>query len=247
MSTKLFLSIAISIILFASVKAQPTKSDYQRADSIATFNDLVLQSVTSVNWIDSTATYWYTVRTSKGIEYKWGDAAKNLVKHAFDPEKLCAAINAQTQGKHKPYALPLKELKFIEGSQKIAFELDEYHWICDLKKYKLEKGLKVEKPDYERYWAAWDDENTDRVSESPDKKYEAFVRESNVFLRDKESKTVVQLSFDGSPGDYYSANIEWSPDSKKIAVNKIRKYEKRFIHFIESSPKNQLQPVLQKR
>jgi dienelactone hydrolase len=247
MSTKLFLSIAISFLLVASVQAQPTKADYQRADSTAKFNDLVLQSVTSVNWIDSTTTYWYTVRTSKGIEYKWGDAAKNQVKPAFDPEKLCAAINAQSKGEHKPYALPLKELKFIEGSQKITFELDDFHWTCDLKKYKLEKGSKVEKPNSERYWAAWDDENTDRVSESPDRKYEAFVRESNVFLREKESKTLTQLSFDGSPGDYYSDNIEWSPDSKKLAVNKIRKHEKRFIHFMESSPKNQVQPVLQKR
>jgi hypothetical protein len=55
------------------------------------------------------------------------------------------------------------------------------------------------------------------------------------------------LSYDGSAGDYYSSYLAWSPDSKHLAVNKIRKNEKHYIYFIESSPKDQLQPILQKR
>jgi dipeptidyl aminopeptidase/acylaminoacyl peptidase len=55
------------------------------------------------------------------------------------------------------------------------------------------------------------------------------------------------LSFDGSEGEYYSARIAWSPDSKKLAVNKVRANTPHLIYLIESSPADQLQPKLQSR
>jgi dipeptidyl aminopeptidase/acylaminoacyl peptidase len=51
------------------------------------------------------------------------------------------------------------------------------------------------------------------------------------------------LSTDGSEGGYYDPDtIQWSPDSKKIAVYKVTPGFRRYVHFIESSPEDQLQP-----
>ena len=47
----------------------------------------------------------------------------------------------------------------------------------------------------------------------------------------KKDGKEVQLSFDGSAGDFYSSYFSWSPDSKKLAVNKVRKNEDHFIYF----------------
>ena len=51
------------------------------------------------------------------------------------------------------------------------------------------------------------------------------------------------LSIDGSEGGYYDPNsIVWSPDSKKIAAYKIKPGYRRYVHYVQSSPEDQLQP-----
>jgi dipeptidyl aminopeptidase/acylaminoacyl peptidase len=66
-------------------------------------------------------------------------------------------------------------------------------------------------------------------------------------VKDSLGKNPVQLSFDGSVGEYYSAELFWSPDSKKLAGTKVRAEIAHYIYFVESSPADQLQPKLQKR
>ncbi|HEV8146041.1 MAG TPA: DPP IV N-terminal domain-containing protein [Bryobacteraceae bacterium] len=78
---------------------------------------------------------------------------------------------------------------------------------------------------------------------SPDGKYEAVIRNFNVFLRSKGETEATPLSFDGSEGNYYTMrSIAWSPDSKYIAAYHVRPGYKREVHYIESSPADQLQP-----
>jgi len=247
MKTKLLLTIVCFLTIGKILEAQPSKTDYQRADSTAKFNDMVYNTASSFNWIDSTQTFWYIVKTKRGSEYMLADAVKNKTQAVFDQEKLCAALNLELKEKQKPYSLNLRKLKLIDGGKKISFELERAVWQCDLKKYKLEKISEVQRERDDRYWGETEEENEERRVESPDKKWEAFVREYNVFIQEKETKKTAQLSFDGSAGDYYSSAIVWSPDSKYFAVNKIRKHEKRYIHFVESSPAKQVQPILQKR
>ena len=56
-------------------------------------------------------------------------------------------------------------------------------------------------------------------------------------------KNEVALSTDGSEGNAYElASIVWSPDSRKIAANRVRPGYRREVHYIESSPADQLQP-----
>src|SRR5262249_56157580 len=51
------------------------------------------------------------------------------------------------------------------------------------------------------------------------------------------------LSTDGSEGNAYTINsLRWSPDSKKIAVFRRRPGYERLVHYVESSPTDQLQP-----
>jgi dipeptidyl aminopeptidase/acylaminoacyl peptidase len=52
-------------------------------------------------------------------------------------------------------------------------------------------------------------------------------------LSEGSAATPVQLSFDGSEGEYYANRINWSPDSKKLAVFKIRANKQHPIYLIE--------------
>ncbi len=82
---------------------------------------------------------------------------------------------------------------------------------------------------------------------SPDSKWEALIQNFNVFLRPKgkteASSLVGPLSWDGSEGAYYTlASIAWSPDSKRLAAYRVRPGYRREVHYVESSPTDQLQP-----
>jgi len=51
------------------------------------------------------------------------------------------------------------------------------------------------------------------------------------------------LSFDGSEGNYYSLRtVAWSPDSKKLVAYHTRPGYERQVHYVQSSPVDQVQP-----
>ncbi|MGH9835746.1 MAG: DPP IV N-terminal domain-containing protein, partial [Blastocatellia bacterium] len=78
---------------------------------------------------------------------------------------------------------------------------------------------------------------------SPDGKWEALIQNFNVFIRPKGKTETAPLSWDGSEGAYYTlASIAWSPDSKRLAAYRVRPGYRRQVHYIESSPADQLQP-----
>ena len=78
---------------------------------------------------------------------------------------------------------------------------------------------------------------------SPDGKWEALIQNFNVFIRPKGKTEATPLSWDGSEGNYYTLqSIAWSPDSQKLVAYRVRPGYKREVHYIESSPADQLQP-----
>jgi dipeptidyl aminopeptidase/acylaminoacyl peptidase len=81
------------------------------------------------------------------------------------------------------------------------------------------------------------------VKASPDGHWEAIIENYNVFLRPKGKKDASQLSWDGSEGAYYTIrSVAWSPDSKHLAAYRVHPGYRREVHYVESSPTDQLQP-----
>jgi dipeptidyl-peptidase-4 len=79
---------------------------------------------------------------------------------------------------------------------------------------------------------------------SPDGKWAATVRDSNVFLRNIQTNEETALTKDGVPDNRYVNPLSWSPDSKKLVVNKEVPAQEHKIYIVESSPKDQKQPKL---
>jgi len=83
----------------------------------------------------------------------------------------------------------------------------------------------------------------DAVRASPDGNWEAFIRNFNVFLRATGAGGATPLSLDGSEGNYYTfQSITWSPDSKHLVAYRVRPGYRREVHYVESSPADQVQP-----
>ncbi|MCC2668653.1 MAG: dap4 3, partial [Armatimonadetes bacterium] len=84
-----------------------------------------------------------------------------------------------------------------------------------------------------------------RGGQSPDGKWLATVRESNVVLKELKSGEERPLTTDGTPDDAYAErDLLWSPDSRKLVALRTKKGQERKVHLVESSPKDQLQPKL---
>ena len=78
---------------------------------------------------------------------------------------------------------------------------------------------------------------------SPDGKWEALINNYNVAVRPAGTRAATRLSTDGSEGNYYDcASLAWSPDSTKIAAYRVRPGYRRLVHYVESSPEDQVQP-----
>lgn len=79
---------------------------------------------------------------------------------------------------------------------------------------------------------------------SPDKKWRIAVRDYNLFLTNQETKEEIALVTNGRRTNYFTSQIFWAPDSKKVIVLRERPGDNREIHMIDSSPSDQQQPKL---
>ena len=124
---------------------------------------------------------------------------------------------------------------------------DEYNKAMNIKPRSAEKPQFGRR--HQRHWMEVDEENTPYPVASPDGKWEAYVEEYNVVLHEvgKPYSQKRILTQDGTIGLYYSNQIQWSPDGNKIFVCKRKPVEKRYAYYVESSPADQLQPLLHKQ
>ena len=78
---------------------------------------------------------------------------------------------------------------------------------------------------------------------SPDGKSEAYIWNYNVYVRPVGASSGTELSYDGSEGNYYSfLSIQWSPDSRRLVAYRVEPGYHREVHYVVSTPPDQLQP-----
>ncbi|MBK9155093.1 MAG: DPP IV N-terminal domain-containing protein [Chloracidobacterium sp.] len=229
-----------------SSSAQGTLADYERARSLQEkFQSAVANMPGPVTWIAGTNSFWYRRTVLDGSEIIRVDADTLAKQPAFDHAKLAAAISSAAGTEFKANRLPLGQgTAFSDQGNSIVFNANSSRWRCDLRSYKCDRAGPVPSgfntPPQLRLPVP---PQTDEPRTSPDKQWEAFIRNFNVFVRSKDGKQEFALSSDGSEGNYYELNsIVWSPDGKKIAAYRVKPGFKRRIHFVESSPLDQMQP-----
>ena len=255
MTNKIFLSFVTAALLTgANLFGQGTAADYKRS---ADYGKMVADKVTNnpfaVQWVDKEQRLWYVNNTVKGREYIVVDANSARKEKAFDHTRLAEALAKASGEKVNADSLPISGLEF-KSNNNIEFQAFRKKWSVQLSDYRIQdKGTAA--TDDRRggrggggYWGQRRDDSQGEPITSPDSAWVAYVKNNNVFVYPKgKPAEEVQLSFDGSPGEYYAGYLSWSPDSKKLATHKIRPNTPRTIYFIQSSPVDQLQPKLESR
>lgn len=245
---KYFLRIALPLMLLSSgpAFAQGTLEDYNRAYSLRQkFSGYqVYHSDVNPHWVTGTSSFWYLQRTPQGNEYLLVDADRQIRRPLFVRDSLAVQLQQSLGRRVDARNLPLDKGNLEASLDVFRFVCDGYNWRYEIAANRLTREGKVPPRRKGRHWMETDDEKGWGPVTSPDGKYEAYIKNDNIFVRDKASGRERQLSQDGTLSNYYSSYIQWSPDSRKVLSCRIRPVQKRYVYYVESSPHDQLQPKL---
>jgi len=243
----------VTIFLLAvspAASGQGKLEDYQRAQRFLPGNLRHLVYIAEVNphWIEKTNRFFYHKASPSGSEFILVDPERNTSAPAFDQARLAAALSHAAKQDYSAFDLPFSDFEFVNSGKGIRFLIEKAQWNCSLETYECQK----------------DSSQTERPNEtlSPDKRWAAFVKEHNLYLRDVSTGTVLPLTHDGIAAwdyatplpslrlmvDQGSENVQqpaavfWAPDSSKLVTYRIDSRNSGRFTSLQFVPPDQLRP-----
>ncbi|WP_336828997.1 S9 family peptidase [Sphingobacterium multivorum] len=244
-----FLSTVVLLLSAQFVFGQGTLVDYTRAQNLKKQLTNKIENLPGqFYWNDRGDLFWYDRNTAQGKEYILVNPQAKTKEPLFDLTKVFSLVDEKLERKVENRVISNDQIKLMDQDQ-VSLDIAGYFWIWNRRSSQLSQGAASgSKERNPRYWGQREQGNTYREVESPDKIHVAFIRNNNVFLAKKGNLNQArQITFDGNTSNYYSNDIQWAPDSRKLATVKTQKIEIRQLTLIESSPKDQLQPKIQTR
>ncbi len=255
--------VLLSLTSPGTAAAQGSVADYQRAMGLReAWQNLAVGVPETPTWVAQSNRFWFRRSVKGGNEFILVNAGTKAMGPAFDHARLAESLSTAAKGKYTAVTLPFATFSFADNDRAIEFLIGTPAatgrggagvpmWKCSIETYTCtppgvgrgdgrgrgaNTGLAGPvRPPF--------DINGAEPKTSPDGRLEAFIHNYNVAVRPAGSRETKLLSTDGSEGGYYdSVSLVWSPDSTKIAVYKVTPGFRRFIHYVESSPEDQLQP-----
>lgn len=229
--------------------AQGTLKDYNRAYALGKKYNYGRVENMNINphWIEGNDKFWFISETNGEKAYKVFDTKTLKEKNLFSLAALSQALAGATGKDCDPGNLRLESLEVDKDCNAIEFSYAGSRWKYNIKKDRLENLGVLPPQAIPPHWMVVDEEKSDREIVSPDGKKAAFIRDNNVWVKDLSSNKETQLTYNGTIGNYYSSEIKWNPKGDKIALNRIRPVEKRYVYYVESSPSRGSQPILHKQ
>ena len=235
-----------------AVGAQLSPDDYRRAQGLREkYSGLVSHMPDAPYWIEGTEKFVFRRTAGSGHEFVLVDAATRSSQPAFDAARLATVLSQQMGHSIVPDKLPFVQMELDSTLQKLQFDANQEHWRCDLAAYSCTHTALPQPAEddggYDPTPPAVNGETHKKTS--PDGHWAAWVESFNVMLAPagqagaEAQKKAIRLTEDGSEGNYYALDtLVWSPDSKHLVLYRIRPGYRRLVHYIESSPQDQLQP-----
>jgi hypothetical protein len=226
---------ALFLFLPCAMPGQGTLADYQRAAKLRTlYQAAALNIPEAPHWLEDDR-FWYRKSIPGGHAFVLVDAT-GIKTAAFDHEKLAAALSKAAGQSFTAVALPFSNVNFVDHGQALEVVAAEFNWKCSLADYSCDKSGPASSagPGTLPRNRALQAQQENQPAVSPDGNWEVVIKNFNIFLRPKGKTGGTLLSLDGS--------VAWSPDSKKLAGYRVRSGYRREVHYVESSPADQLQP-----
>ncbi len=251
-----FLAIAVCLHVPATVAAQGTQADYERAGRLPELcRDRVFRTRVDARWDESGDRFWYRNDLPGGArEFIRVDAVAATREPAFDHAAVARALAGATGQPVEERAVPIDWLELGSDGKTIRFNALGKGWRLDLESHALSEADLLEPPRREERGRRRGRRGRPRGSRggprevtSPDGRRVAFIKDHNVHVRDAEGGESFALSDEGTAEDGYGSRISWSPDSTKLVAMRTAEAQEHTVYMIESSPTDQVQPKLHSR
>jgi len=242
-------SLALLLLAVAAAFAQGTREDYARAERFLQWNirKLVFDADVTPRWMEGGERFWYRKLGRGGKEFLLVDAAKKTRAPAFDHARLAAALSKAASREYKPSGLPFDTFEFVQQNAAIRFDLENARWTCTLAAYEC---TREEVPPRQE-------------GLSPDRRWQAFVRAFNLWIRSVANGQEIQLTRDGEKYYDYATRLPsvrlmieqrtedvrqspavfWSPDSQKLITYRIDSRNASRFTVTQYAPPDRLRPV----
>jgi dipeptidyl aminopeptidase/acylaminoacyl peptidase len=215
------------LLLAAILVAQPslaqsptalTTQDYARAEQFMAYNTTPLVFGVTVRpfWLANDR-FWYRNTMADGAEFLLVDPARRTRARAFNHERLAAALSRAADTTYGAFSLPFTQMELSADGRAVSFDARGRRWTCDV------RGAQCTGE------ARRGEGSLRNAITSPDGKRAAFIRNSNLWVRDLASGAEKQLTTDGVKDFGYATNnagwvksdmpvVVWSPDSRLMAT-----------------------------
>jgi dipeptidyl-peptidase 4 len=203
---------------------------YDRAEQLLTWNStrLVTGDEVQAQWFRDGSRFWYRNKVRQGAEFVLVDPVRGARDLLFDNAKLAAAISTAADTSIDPTKLPFRTFRFAkdgDDERNIEFRFGKRRLTCDISAYTCLAAdtLPSDVP----------------FVLSPDRKWEAYVRNYDVYVRARGvTNDSVRLTSDGAQAWSYGLGdpspqerlqtpmrprrpqIKWAPDSRHLIVSR---------------------------
>ncbi len=236
-------ALVMPVILASPISGQdtgPTAADYNRAERFLTWHAETLVSGDEVQaeWLEDGSRFWYRNRLGEGHEFVFVDPAAATRRQLFDHHRLAAAMSTADDTSYVGTKLPFDDFDFVDEMEAIEFQARERRFVCDIVRYACTLGdtLPSDTP----------------YVESPDGRWEAFVVEYDLYIRPAGGGDSIRVTTDGEEFHSYGLtyprpnqvkegsprrpSVRWSPDSRRIAVERRDERDVEHHHYLSMTP-----------
>jgi dipeptidyl aminopeptidase/acylaminoacyl peptidase len=247
-------ALAAVVLLPLAAPGQVTRADYERAMGLrAKYERLPVGVAEPASWIEKTHRFTYRRSVKGGFEFVLVDADTGRKQPAFDHARLAAALSKAAGAPYTAIDLPFTSFSFVDGEQAIETRGAAGSgpgWRIRLSDDSVSRA----EARFPRGAGGGRGRGRGPIRDlsipaetaparSPDGRWEAFLQNYNIAVRRVGETKFTLLSTDGSEGNFFDLEtLAWSPDSKKIAVFRVRPGYQRHVEYTISSPEDQAQP-----
>ena len=240
----LFAGLFVTVLagLPADAAAQGTAADYARADTLrARYESAAIDIAGPATAIGRTHRFWYRKSIPGGDVFMTIDADTRQKQPAFDHASIARSLSDLTGNRYSGETLPFNSVAFTDEGTAFTVSVEGAPYRCEVSAATCRKADAA--PRVGAGLAVGRRGRDEGPRRSPDGQWEALINNYNLAVRKRGTRALVHLSSDGSEANYYElSSIAWSPDSRKVAVYRVRPGYRREVHYVESSPDDQLQP-----
>jgi hypothetical protein len=191
------------------------------------------------HWFADNKSFWYRNDLSGNVkEFILVNAEQGTRQPAFDHQRLAAALSEAAGTEYQANQLPFNNIEFTDDAKSVRFTVEQTTWMCDLVTYMCTKtdaapfGSSDQdsgNPPFGRRGRGGG-RGRNASPDSPDGKWTALIKDSNVFLRARDSNETTPLSTDGTEGNAYSL-LQWSPDSTVLVAWRVEPGDRKEVYL----------------